>query len=253
MNILLTNDDGIDGVGILQLAACLNRGNNVYIVAPKEERSACSHSITINREMELETRRIEEIGIDAYVLDANPVDCVKLGVEELLNDKNIDLIVSGMNKGANLATDIIYSGTVSAAMEGIMQRVPSVAISYDSHDQKDLCLEESWDYIDEIIKIYIKEEKHDVMLNINIPNLKRGDIQGVKICRLGKRVYKDVFERHMDEGGRISYRIRGEAVDVDETDETDTHAVKNGYISVTPLSFNMKSENGELIEKWLKK
>ena len=171
MNILITNDDGIQADGIIALAKAIKEIANVYVVAPDTQRSATGHAITIHNPIMIKEEFIDD-NIKAYSISGTPADCVKLGIESIFKDVNIDLVLSGINNGANLGTDVIYSGTVSAAIEGLIQNKPAIAISYDSFKVSN---EEYITASKHVVNLVnnIKNNMHifdDCILNVNIPD-----------------------------------------------------------------------------------
>ena len=231
MLILVTNDDGIHSLGLSALASALAELGRVIIVAPDRERSAVSHSLTLHSPL-----RAEEIQPDTFVVDGTPTDCVNLGIHGLLKDRP-DLVVSGINRGANLGEDITYSGTVSAAMEALLMGVPAFAISLAS------LAGQQGDYHSAglfAVKLARMVAAHglpeDTFLNVNIP---QGETRGVKITRQGKRRYEDLVVEKMDPRGRKYYWIGGGVSQFENIPGSDFMAVEKGYISVTPLHIDM--------------
>jgi 5'-nucleotidase len=188
MNILITNDDGINADGIIELAKAIKSIGNVYIVAPDSQRSATGHSITIHNPIMVKEAFIDE-DIKAYAISGTPADCVKVGIEALFKDVEIDLVLSGINNGSNLGTDVVYSGTVSAAIEGLIQNKPSIAVSYNEFNVSKETYTEAAKYIVEIVN-NLKNNMdifNDCILNINIPNK---EVRGTKVTILGERKYE---------------------------------------------------------------
>src|SRR5690554_5112359 len=192
MKILLTNDDGIYGEGIRIMAeVLLNAGHQISIIAPDRERSATGHSITILEPLRAYKVKINNI-LSGYTVTGTPADCVKLGIEKLINFKP-DLLISGINDGANLGYDVLYSGTVSAAIEGWMMGINSIAISLASSANRKFST--AANFLENFIeKQNFANFKEKILLNINIPDLDLEDIKGVKICRTGTSLYEDIFE-----------------------------------------------------------
>ncbi|MEJ6951650.1 5'/3'-nucleotidase SurE [Natronospora cellulosivora (SeqCode)] len=245
MKILLTNDDGIYAEGIQALANVLTeKGHEVFLVAPDRERSASGHSITIVNPI-----RAKEvyIGIDnvlAYQVNGTPADCVKLGLERLI--PKVDLVISGINDGVNLAYDVLYSGTVSAAIEAWIMGFNSIAISLDRKGNREF--KEAALFIENFISSNdLKLYQEKVLLNINVPDLKLSEIKGVKISRLSKSQYEDVFEERNDPFNNKYYWLTGGISREEKSDDTDIWALINGYISITPLKLDLV--NKDLIEE----
>jgi 5'-nucleotidase len=232
--ILVTNDDGIDAAGIKLLEETLEGLGELFVIAPAEEQSGASHSLTIGKPVRISERDPHHIAIAG-----TPTDCVLLAHHSLM-DKNIDLVVSGINMGYNLADDVLYSGTVAAAMEGRLLRYPSVAISAD----RDLATvaRASLRFVREFTKM-ILDSGQPSFASINLP---KGEPKGVRATRLGKRVYKDVVNRARDENGEVHLILSGELSSV-AVEGSDTEAVDSGYISVTPLHLDL-TDYGQIDE-----
>jgi len=242
LHILVTNDDGIHAEGIQYLSQVLQKeGHNLKlsIVAPDRERSAIGHAITMHQPL-----RVEKISfmhnreLSGWSVNGTPSDCVKLAVEAILESKP-DLVISGINRGSNLGTDVLYSGTVSAAVEGLIIGIPSVAVSLTDRGE-----EKNYLYAARFISNLIPEllesgiEPH-TLININIP-VNTDQIKGVRITSLGNRRYRNIFDRRIDPRGSIYYWMAGEVVDDDpEDDHSDTKAIRENYISVTPVCFRL--------------
>lgn len=249
MKILLTNDDGIFAEGIYKLAKNLSKENNVVIVAPDRQRSATGHAITMHHPLRANKIKYYDTNITAWSVDGTPSDCVKLGVEALL-DSRPDIIISGINDGPNLGTDILYSGTVSAAIEGAIQGIQSMALSLVGFRDLD------FDFAAECSKSLVNTlQKNslpkDTLLNVNIPNSSKKDIKGVKITSLGVRRYSNSFVKRIDPRGQEYYWMGGEVVEEDQREDSDIHAIKENYISVTPIHFDLTEiELMNKIKEW---
>lgn len=237
MKILLTNDDGIYAEGLYTLTKTLAAVHQVFVVAPDRERSATGHAITIHHPLRVEKISFHNPEIPAWKVDGTPSDCVKLAVLAPLIEKP-DLIISGINRGPNLATDILYSGTVSAAVEGAILGYPSMALSLAEFENPDY----SWAarFAAKLVEA-VKEKKMppDTLLNINFPSLGGEDVAGVMVTRLGLRRYKNVFEERKDPRGRTYYWMAGEVEEGNEAEGTDVWAIKHNYISVSPIHFDL--------------
>lgn len=233
--ILLTNDDGIDAQGIKTLEQALAGLGEIFVIAPREEQSGSSHSLTIGRPVKIEERDTRHIAIYG-----TPTDCVLLAHHSLM-ESNIDLVVSGINMGYNLADDVLYSGTVAAAMEGRILRYPSVAVSA-ARDHSTIS-RQSLEFIQEFCRMVL-ERGQPRFVSINLP---QGNPKGVKVTRLGKRIYKDIVSRAKDSNGEWHLILSGEMASV-SMEGSDTDAVDTGYISVTPLHLDLTgfSEMDEL-------
>lgn len=230
-HILVTNDDGIYSEGLKKLAeACRSVVDEVTIVAPDREQSAVSHSLTLNRPL-----RLLQIEPDQWIVDGTPTDCVNLGVLKLLRDRRPNLIVSGINFGPNLGDDVTYSGTISAAFEGSLLHVPSIAFSalVGEHFSFDPCA----DFARRFIEFALREHRDpNVVLNVNFP---LGEFKGVRVTRLGRRIYSEGIIERLDPRGRKYYWIGGEPPIWHEGEGTDFDAVQNGFVSITPLHLDL--------------
>ena len=237
MNILITNDDGIYADGIIELAKSISKIANVYVVAPESQRSATGHAITIHSPIMVHKIDMGE-NIKSYARSGTPADCVKVGIEGLFKDVNIDLVLSGINNGSNLGTDVIYSGTVSAALEGFILNKPSIAISYDEVNVKREIYKDASKYVVNLIE-NIKDKLdllNDCILNVNIPNTK---IKGSKITKLGQRNYDNAMVEKINPFGQKYYWIGGKLMELDQDKDSDIACVKDGYISITPINIEM--------------
>ena len=237
MNILITNDDGIYADGIIELAKSISKIANVYVVAPESQRSATGHAITIHSPIMVHKIDMGE-NIKSYAISGTPADCVKVEIEGLFKDVNIDLVLSGINNGSNLGTDVIYSGTVSAALEGLILNKPSIAISYDEVNVKREIYKDASKYVVNLIE-NIKDKLdllNDCILNVNIPNTK---IKGSKITKLGQRNYDNAMVEKINPFGQKYYWIGGKLMELDQDEDSDIACVKDGYISITPINIEM--------------
>jgi 5'-nucleotidase len=243
--LLLCNDDGVRSEGIAALSTALKELGTVYIVAPDRERSAASHSLTLTHPL-----RVEKLGPRSYSVDGTPTDCVNLGVNGILKGKKIDLLVSGINKGANLGDDITYSGTVSAAMEGTILGIPSIAVSVVTRSKF------RFDVASEFAVIVARKVMHnglpdDTLLNVNVPNLPREKISGVRMTRMGKRVYGDVIVEKRDPRGRKYYWIGGDYLSSEEVPGSDLEAIEDNYVSITPIHMDLTNYSAlRTLRKW---
>lgn len=231
MHILLTNDDGYHASGIQTLYRTLRSQtkHDISIVAPEGQRSATGHSITLFNPLFLTEHDLDG-NHKGYAISGTPSDCVKIAIQGGLITKP-DLLISGINQGSNLGTDIFYSGTVSAAMEGVILGVPSLAISLASYEFVDF--EPSAIYLAEHLD-YIVQRHQAGLMNINFPGKPQSEWAGVKVTRLGKTIYDDVFERRVDPHGRTYYWQSGNLTQDLEVD-TDLSAIRESFISITPM------------------
>ncbi len=231
---LVTNDDGVYAEGIRELALGLVKHGRVVICAPEVEQSGKGHAITVYRPLRATKLDVQE-GIEArYMVNGTPADCVKWVLQEL--ELEPDLVVSGINLGANLGTDVRYSGTVSAAFEGAIQGFPAAAVS--------LC--GSREYMDTAAAFGIQvlldnriQWTPRTLLNINVPALPMERVQGIRATSLSMRVYEDAFEKRQDPRGRHYFWLAGRPVVVDSQDDQDYHAVSQGFVSVSPLLLDL--------------
>jgi len=234
MNILVANDDGINARGIKELVDALSAEADVYVCAPESQRSASGHGITVSKPVIAEEVPFENAKL-AISLSGTPADCVKLGLK-MLEERGIeiDMVFSGINQGSNLGTDTLYSGTVSAALEGSICGKPSVAVSVDKHEAE--YFEYACILAVKALKAAYGKLSSDIVLNINTPNLPADQIKGVRYTTLGSREYKEFFTPVEIEDGKKAYRYSGDPVIYEGLPETiDVMAMQNGYASITPL------------------
>lgn len=248
-HILLTNDDGIDSNGLHALYKELKKIGDVTVVAPHVERSAVGHAITISEPIRvLEYNRVDKF--HGFAVLGTPADCVKIAIKKLMHRKP-DIVVSGINHGSNTATNVLYSGTVSAATEGIIMGVPSVAVSLTSFDLKaDMTF--AAEVACSVVKtVMAKGLPADTLLNVNIPSCKRADIKGIEITRQGKGRYEEYFEQRLDLSGRAYYWLTGKKMSLDTEDDVDDVAVSMNKVSVTPIHIDMTNYAMlEELKKW---
>ncbi len=241
MNILCTNDDGYLANGIRVLAGAANALGSVTVVAPDREQSATSNSLTLHHPLRA---RLTSDG--SYVVDGTPTDCVILAVNELLPSRP-DVCVSGVNHGPNMGEDVLYSGTVAAAMEATVIGIPAIALSYAGDRPEEL---EGWEAVVRVIlgKILGQEAfPEDTLFNVNLPGVPPGEVRGVKVTSLGRRRYSDAITRANDPSGREYFWIGGGAVSWRGPEDSDFQAVQDGYVSVTPLHLDLT--NYKLLEE----
>jgi 5'-nucleotidase len=237
MRILLTNDDGIQANGLQSLVRELGRIAELYLVAPDRERSGTGHSITVFEPIKAVPTNISGVR-KAWIVGGTPVDCVKLALARLV-EEDINLVVSGINHGPNLGTDVLYSGTVSAAAEGVIMGYPSIAVSLDA-EGGDLDFSSAARFTRQMIQLVIKEGiEPTTLVNINIPSLPEEKIKGVRITKLGVRNYDNLFEERRDPRGNTYYWMGGGVVEEDQDPESDVTAVQEGYISITPIHLDL--------------
>lgn len=240
--ILVTNDDGVSAPGIRALISVMATIGEVIVVAPDKPQSAMGHAITINNTLYLNKISKENDAITEYSCSGTPVDCVKLAVNEILKRKP-DLCVSGVNHGSNSSINVIYSGTMSAAVEAGIEGIPAIGFSLLDYD---------WNADFEPIKSFIKkitletlENKlpKGVVLNVNFPKLEEKNIKGIKICRQAKAMWVEKFDKRQTPFGKDYYWLSGEFVNEDQGEDTDEWALENGYISVVPVQFDLTAHH----------
>lgn len=231
--ILITNDDGVHAEGLQRLRRAMSRIGEVIVVAPDTQKSGASHALTLSDPL-----RSNPIDASTLAVDGTPTDCVLLAMRGLLGDRKPDILVSGMNHGPNLGDDVTYSGTVAAAFEGTLLGLPSIAISVASWDD---CSFDSAERFAEVITRKVLEHglPEGTLLNVNVPSLAPEEIKGVRVTKLGKRVYRDAVVKKQDPRGRDYYWIGGQPPIWCEGEGTDFEAVEEGMISVTPLQLDL--------------
>ncbi len=236
MRVLVTNDDGLGARGIYELAKALAKEHEVIVVAPREQKSASSHSVTLHTPIRIREESLEGIRCRAYSVVGTPADCTQIGLN--LCKGNIDLVVSGINRGLNCGTDILYSGTVSAAIEGAIYGIPALAVSMEVDWLKeDEDYSKAAEWTAQIIKeVYGKYLTGQRVLNLNFPNKEPKAIKGLKVCKLGKAMYDNNYEV-TDENGEKVYTLSGFEKKIPEED-VDIYYLSQGYVTLTPLQFD---------------
>lgn len=248
--ILVTNDDGISAPGIRTLISAMNELGDVIVVAPDSPQSAMGHAITINSTLQCNQVKIDDGPQTEYSCSGTPADCVKLGINEIL-DRKPDICVSGVNHGSNSSINVIYSGTMSAAVEASIEGIPAIGFSL---------LDYSWNAnFNEIKKYLINITKQALLngipkgnaLNVNFPKLKEKDIKGIKICRQANAYWVEKFDKRVNPQGKEYYWLTGEFINKDNGHDSDEWALANGFISIVPVKFDMTDhENISYIKKW---
>lgn len=254
MKLLISNDDGIFAAGIRTLANALAAaGHEVTVVCPDRERSATGHGITMHQPIRAEPMAgVYDPTVAAWACSGTPADCVKLALDAILTESP-DVVIAGINHGPNLGNDVLYSGTVSAAMEGLIEGIPSIAVSLASYTKKNF--QPAADYIAQLVAQLPPLPR---LLNVNVPCLSAAELKGVAVARLGIRRYYDLFEKRADPRGKNYYWLAGEIAEGDSVDYphhlsqqsgqlgleldamvTDIKAVQAGYITVTPLHYDL--------------
>lgn len=242
MNILVSNDDGIAANGIRALVEELSKKHDIYVVAPDRERSAAGHSLTLHTPLRVEELEHTNTGAKrAWVTTGTPGDCVKIGVNAILSkDEQPDFVISGINHGPNLGADILYSGTVSCAMEGAMLSIPSIAVSLATMSAEYEDFKFSAYFISNLLdKLKKFKFPPKSILNVNIPLLNQEDIAGIAITELGRKMFTDDYEKRVDPRGKTYYWMAGELINEDQNSLTDIAAVRNNKISITPVTYEM--------------
>lgn len=239
MYILVTNDDGVWAPGVQTLAKKMTEVGDVVLVAPLEEKSAIGHGITIRDPIRVDEMKVEGLN-KVWGVNGTPADCVKLGLQELMG-QGCGLVISGINHGPNLGTDVLYSGTVSAAVEGVILGVPSIAVSLASWDYQDFSV--AAEITASLVRKMIRDGKvipPGTLLNINIPAIAREKIKGIRITGLGPREYENRFEKRLDPRGKPYYWSIGKLLPSQgDNPDLDTLAVESNYVSITPLQFDL--------------
>ena len=247
MNVLITNDDGIHACGIRALAeAVADIGHRVTVVAPDREKSACAHALTMD--MPLTVKPVDGFGMPAYAVAGTPADCVKIGMAHLL-DKKADIVLSGINIGANLGSDIVYSGTVNAALEANMLGIPAVAFSQSllrtQDEDSSAYFREAANLSVELMQGFAVEELKECIYNVNFPAAAGSAIRGIRFCEQGISAYDDTYEKRTDPFGREYFWISGHLMEdeYNEKHQTDIKWNREGYITITPLKWNQTARD----------
>lgn len=251
MKLLISNDDGIFALGIRSLANRLaEAGHHVTVVCPDRERSATGHGLTLHQPIRADiVESVFHPSVKAWACSGTPSDCVKLALWALL-DSPPDLVLSGINHGSNLGTDVLYSGTVSAAMEGVIEGIPGIALSLASSASSEF--QPAAAFAESLVAQLSKQPLPELLLlNVNVPAVKADAIAGVKVTRQGTRRYIDVFEKRLDPRGKTYYWLAGELLeevaemsDANDHVLTDVQAIRDHYITLTPLQYNLTATTG---------
>ncbi|EHQ42941.1 5'-nucleotidase surE [Myroides odoratus] len=248
--ILVTNDDGITAPGIRALIDVMKEIGEVVVVAPDSAQSGMGHAVTINNTLTLEKVQIDAELEHEYACSGTPVDCIKIALGQIL-DRKPDLCVSGINHGSNSSINVIYSGTMSAALEAGMSGIPAIGFSL---------LDFSWNADFEQVRTFVKKittqalEKgipKEVVLNVNFPRLQTDEIKGIKVCRQAKAVWIEDFDKRLSPNGKEYYWLKGEFVNQDKGEDTDEWALRNGFISIVPVHFDLTAHHAiNRINNW---
>jgi 5'-nucleotidase len=248
LNILVSNDDGIDAPGIWALAKELSALGHVTVVAPDKQRSAIGHAITMNYPLRVK-KFVKNGKFFGYAVEGTPADCVKIAVRTILHQPP-DLLVSGVNHGSNTAINIIYSGTVSAATEGTILGIPSIAVSLTTYEETDFSFAAK--FARKLAQLVVKKGlPEDTLLNVNVPAVRESAIRGVRITRQGKSRWDDTFDLRRDPNNKEYYWLKGKLDITDKGEDTDQIAILKNYISITPIHFDLTAYSALAgLEKW---
>jgi 5'-nucleotidase len=248
--ILVTNDDSIVSPGIRTLIEIMKTIGDVVVVAPDSPQSAMGHAITINNTLHIDKVKLDSELEHEYSCSGTPVDCVKIAVNEILKRKP-DLCVSGINHGSNSSINVIYSGTMSAAVEAGIEGIPAIGFSHLDYSWE-TNLEPTKEWIKKItLEVLEKGLPEGVVLNVNFPKEKTGTIKGVKVCRQAKANWEEKFDKRTNPQGKEYYWLTGEFVNHDKGQDTDEYALANGYISLVPVQFDLTAHHAiQTINNW---
>ena len=250
--ILVTNDDGISAPGIRHLIDVMNMFGEVVVVAPEGSMSGQGHAVTINNTLFLDKVQIDDGPQTEYKTNGTPVDCVKLALDQIL-DRKPDLLVSGINHGSNSSINVIYSGTMSAAVEGGLEGIPSIGFSLTTY---------KWDadfgaaryYVEKIVRRVLENRENlpePFILNVNIPYLPMSDIKGIRPGRQAHARWVENYDKRINPHGREYYWLTGEFVNMDQGTDTDEYALKHGYVSMVPITVDLTDYDLlHRLEKW---
>ena len=240
--ILIVNDDGITAPGIKALKEAAQRIGEVVIVAPDSPQSGMGHAITLNKPLRLHENNIFD-DVQAYECSGTPVDCVKIAVNKVLKRKP-DLCISGINHGSNSSINVIYSGTMSAAVEAALEGIPSVGFSLLDYNWN-ADFSEAKQFVEQIIKqVLANGLAENTLLNVNIPAKSETPIKGIKICRQAYAKWQEEFDERLDPHKRPYYWLTGNFVNNDKGEDTDEWALANHYVSVVPVQFDLTAYQG---------
>ena len=239
--IFVTNDDGIDAPGIAALIEVAKKFGRVFVIAPSRPQSGVSHAITIREPVFTEKVDLYP-GIEAHKCSGTPVDCVKFGITQLLKVKP-DLVISGINHGSNASINVLYSGTIAAAMEGIIEGVPSIGFSFnrwEPTEELDLCKMVAGQVIRSVLNDPLPE---GILLNVNIPDISLDKFKGIKICRQAKAYWQEQYVEVSSTNGHNSFMLAGEFLTNDDSNDTDLWALTNNYASVVPIKLDITAHS----------
>ena len=237
MRILLTNDDGIRAPGIRALWEELHDDAEIIVAAPAQQQSATGHSITVYHPIWVNEHSFSTPRVTGWRIGGTPADSVKIALDTLMA-KPPDLIISGINHGPNLGTDVLYSGTVSAAVEGAMHGIPAIAVSLATDGDPDF--RPAAEFCRNLVRQIIEQKLPAFsLLNVNVPPVPAAEIQGIAITKLGHIEYENAFEKRVDPRGRTYYWMAGTAMDTHNAGDSDVAAIRANYISLTPIHFDL--------------
>lgn len=236
--ILITNDDGITSKGISELVKVASKLGEVFVVAPDSPQSGMGHAITVDKTLHIKKSYLFD-GIESFECSGTPADCVKLAKHHFLNDRNIDLVLSGVNHGSNASISVIYSGTMSAAVEAAIEGIPAIGFSLDQFGY-DADFSHGLIWMEKIIKKALEDGLPPHMaLNVNLPKKQEQEIKGIKVCRQTNGFWNEEFDLRTDPHGRTYFWMGGEFVNREpESTDTDIWAVENNYVSVVPVHYD---------------
>jgi 5'-nucleotidase len=240
--ILVSNDDGITSKGIRHLVEIVSKIGDVVVVAPNSPQSGMGHAITIGNTLRLDQSDIFD-DIQAYECSGTPADCVKLAKNHILKDRKPDLVVSGINHGSNTSISVLYSGTMSAAIEGAIEGMPAIGFSLcDYSNNADFSHTE--EYVDKIVRQVLKTGlPKGVALNVNFPPKRNENLKGIKVCRQARAMWQEQFDVRFDPNGRQYFWMAGHFVNFDKGEDNDEWAIANNYVSVVPCQFDMTAHH----------
>lgn len=240
--ILVTNDDGITAPGIRKLIQVMNKIGDVVVVAPNSPQSGKGHAITLDATLHINKIKTDQLDVQEYECSGTPADCVKIGIKEILKRKP-DLCVSGVNHGSNASINVIYSGTMSAAIEAGIEGIPSIGFSLLDYDW-DANFDGLESYIENISKNVLENGLPDgIVLNVNFPKISDIPFKGVKIARQARTNWNEHFDKRINPMGKEYYWLTGVFEDLDGGEDTDEFALKNNYISVVPVQFDLTAHH----------
>jgi len=236
--ILVVNDDGINAPGIQYLVSFVKSFGEVIVIAPDKAQSGMGHAITMSEPLRLKKAGYIH-GVEVYSCSGTPVDCIKFGTKVLAKNRKIDLVVSGINHGLNSSINVIYSGTMSAAVEGALEGGSSVGFSLDNHSF-DADFSACENIVHTVVKFLLDQPKENrYCLNVNVPNVPKEELKGMKICRQAKAYWDERFIERKDPFGDTYYWLTGDFVYLDKGEDTDIWALKNKYVSIVPTKFDL--------------